>query len=87
MRTERSLTGPEAVLLYKQKLKELRETSVGYYEDDEPIELIREIAARPPTMISVEPTSRSMSTLKRLALCLPGWMGLAWAIVKVRRLR
>ncbi len=58
-----------------------------YYEDDEPIELIREIAARPPTMISVDPRRRPMGPPKRLALCLPGWLGLAWAIAKVRRLR
>ncbi len=58
-----------------------------YYEDDEPIELVREIATRPPTMISVDPKRSPMSPLKRFALCLPGWLGLAWAVVKVRRLR
>ncbi len=58
-----------------------------YYEDDEPIELIRKIAARPPTMISADPRRRTMSPLKRLVLYLPGWLGLAWSIAKVRRLR
>ncbi len=58
-----------------------------YYEDDEPIELVREIAARPPTMLSVAPSRRPLSPFKRLALCLPGWLGLAWSIAKVWRLR
>ncbi len=31
-------------------------SDVDYYEDDEPIEVVREIASRPPELVSEEPS-------------------------------